>query len=77
MFGLFRRFFWLVFGFALGVALVVGGDAPARKLVAQAYAPADVVDRWSDNVRSAVSEWPDCDAHPSREVELKSVASSA
>jgi hypothetical protein len=51
----FKRLFWLVVGFALGLA---SSWAVARRLrrVAERFAPTDVVDRWSDNVRSAVSE---------------------
>jgi hypothetical protein len=52
---LFKRLFWLLFGFALGVG---SSWAVTRRLrrIAERYAPADVVDRWSETVRSAVSE---------------------
>jgi hypothetical protein len=51
----FKRLFWLIVGFALGLA---SSWAVTRRLrrMAERFAPADVVDRWSDNVRSAVSE---------------------
>jgi hypothetical protein len=51
----FKRLFWLLVGFALGVG---SSWAVTRRLrrIAERFAPADVVDRWSDNVRSAVSE---------------------
>ena len=67
MFGLFRRFFWLVFGFALGVMSSWAVTRRVRRIV-QRLAPADVVDRWSDNVKSAVSEGRT--AMRTREVEL-------
>jgi hypothetical protein len=69
MFGLFRRFFWLVFGFALGVASSWAVTRRVRRVV-QRLTPADVVDRWSDNVKSAVSEGRT--AMRTREVELNS-----
>jgi len=52
---MFRRFFWLILGFALGIG---SSWAVTRRLrrIAERYAPADVVDRWSETVRSAVSE---------------------
>jgi hypothetical protein len=52
---LFKRLFWLVLGFALGVG---SSWAVTRRLrrIAVRYAPADVVDRWSETVRSAVTE---------------------
>ena len=52
---LFKRFFWLVLGFALGVGSSWAVTRRVRR-IAERYAPADVVDRWSDTVRSAVSE---------------------
>jgi hypothetical protein len=65
----FKRLFWLIVGFALGIG---SSWAITRRLrrIAQRLAPADVVDRWSDNVRSAVSEGRT--AMRSREVELNS-----
>ena len=52
---MFKRFFWLLIGFALGIG---SSWAVTRRLrrIAQRFAPADVVDRWSDTVRSAVTE---------------------
>jgi hypothetical protein len=51
----FKRLFWLIVGFTLGIA---SSWAVTRRLrrIAERFAPADVVDRWSDNVRDAVSE---------------------
>jgi hypothetical protein len=51
----FKRVFWLLVGFALGVG---SSWAVTRRLrrIAERFAPADVVDRWSDSVRSAVAE---------------------
>jgi hypothetical protein len=69
VFGLFRRFFWLVLGFALGVTSSWAVTRRVRRML-QRLAPADVVDRWSDNVKSAVAEGRD--AMRSREVELNS-----
>jgi len=51
----FKRLFWLVVGFACGIASSWAVTRRLRRVV-QRLAPADVVDRWSDNVRSAVSE---------------------
>jgi hypothetical protein len=51
----FKRLFWLLFGFALGVGSSWAVTRRVRR-IAERLAPADVVDRWSDNVRSAVSE---------------------
>jgi hypothetical protein len=51
----FKRLFWLVVGFSLGLASSWAVTRRLRRL-AERFAPADVVDRWSDNVRSAVSE---------------------
>ena len=67
MFRLFRKFVWLVLGFTLGVMSSWAVTRRVRRVV-QRLAPADVVDRWSDNVKSAVSEGRV--AMRSREVEL-------
>ena len=67
MFRLFRKFVWLVLGFALGVMSSWAVTRRVRRVV-QRLAPAGVVDRWSDNVKSAVSEGRS--AMRSREVEL-------
>ncbi len=63
-----KRLFWLLFGFLLGVT---SSWALTRRVkrVAQRYAPADVVDRWSGTMRAAVSEGRD--AMRERESELK------
>jgi hypothetical protein len=50
-----KRLFWLLVGFALGVGSSWAVTRRVRR-IAERLAPADVVDRWSDNVRSAVSE---------------------
>jgi hypothetical protein len=65
---MFRRLFWLLLGFALGLW---SSWTVTRRLrnVAARYAPADVVDRWSGNVRAAVTEGRD--AMRTREAELK------
>jgi hypothetical protein len=65
----FKRLFWLIVGFALGIGSSWAVTRRLRRIV-QRLAPADVVDRWSDNVRSAVSEGRN--AMRSREVELNS-----
>jgi hypothetical protein len=65
----FKRLFWLIVGFALGIGSSWAVTRRLRRIV-QRLAPADVVDRWSDNVRSAVSEGRT--AMRTREVELKS-----
>ena len=66
---MFKRLFWLVVGFALGLG---SSWAVTRRLrrIARRLAPPDVVERWSGNVRSAVSEGRT--AMRAREVELKS-----
>ena len=66
---MFKRLFWLVVGFALGIGSSWAVTRRLRRIV-QRLAPADVVDRWSDNVRSAVSEGRN--AMRTREVELNS-----
>ena len=55
MFGLFRRFFWLVAGFALGVVASWGVTRRVRR-VARRYVPSEVRNRWSANMRAAVAE---------------------
>lgn len=52
---MFRRFFWLILGFALGIFSSWTLTRRLRRVAAR-YAPSDVVDRWSDNVRAAVTE---------------------
>jgi hypothetical protein len=65
----FKRLFWLLVGFALGVG---SSWVVTRRLrrIAERFAPADVVDRWSGNVRYAVSEGRS--AMRTRETELNS-----
>jgi len=65
----FKRLFWLIVGFALGIGSSWAVTRRLRRIV-QRLAPADVVDRWSDNVRSAVSEGRN--AMRTKEVELNS-----
>jgi hypothetical protein len=65
----FKRLFWLIVGFALGIGSSWAVTRRLRRIV-QRLAPADVVDRWSDSVRSAVSEGRN--AMRTREVELNS-----
>ena len=50
-----KRAVWLVIGFVLGIGSSWTVMRRVRR-VAYRLAPADVVDRWSDNVKSAVSE---------------------
>ncbi len=66
---MFKRLFWLLVGFALGLGSSWAVTRRLRRMV-QRLAPPDVVDRWSDNVRSAVAEGKT--AMRTREVELKS-----
>ena len=66
---MFKRLFWLIVGFALGIGSSWAVTRRMRRL-AQRFVPTEVVDRWSDNVRSAVSEGRD--AMRTREVELNS-----
>jgi hypothetical protein len=65
---MFRRLFWLTLGFALGVGSSWTITRRLRRVAAR-YAPADVVDRWSGNVRAAVTEGRA--AMHTREAELK------
>jgi hypothetical protein len=64
----FKRLFWLVVGFLVGLG---SSWAITRKMrrVAARYAPTDVVDRWGDTVRAAVDEGRA--TMRSREAELK------
>jgi len=52
---MFKRFFWLLFGFALGIGSSWAVNRRLRRL-AERYAPADVVYRWSETLRSDVIE---------------------
>jgi hypothetical protein len=67
-FWVFRRMFWLVAGFAIGIATSYAATRRLRR-VAERYVPAEVVDRWSGNMRAAVSEGRE--AMKARETELK------
>jgi sensor histidine kinase regulating citrate/malate metabolism len=53
-----KRLVWLVFGFLLGVGSSWTLMRRVRR-VAVRLAPADVVDRWSESVKAAVSEGRD------------------
>ena len=66
---MFKRLFWLVVGFGLGIGSSWAVTRRVRRL-AQRFVPADVVDRWGDNLRSAVSEGRS--AMRTREIELNS-----
>ena len=66
---MFKRLFWLIIGFALGIGSSWAVTRRLRRAV-QRFAPVDVVDRWSGNVRSAVSEGRT--AMRTRETELNS-----
>jgi hypothetical protein len=59
---------WLVIGFLLGLGSSWTVMRRVRR-VAVRLAPADVVDRWSDNVRAAVNEGRD--AMRAREASFK------
>ncbi|HET9728571.1 MAG TPA: hypothetical protein VFR41_04070 [Acidimicrobiia bacterium] len=53
-----KRLFWLTVGFTLGIGSSWTIMRRVRRVAAR-FAPADVVDRWSTNVRAAVSEGRD------------------
>ena len=65
---MFKRLFWLVVGFVLGLGSSWAVMRRVRR-VATRYVPAEVVDRWSGTVRAAVGEGRA--AMRSREAELK------
>ena len=67
-FRMFRRLFVLGFGFVLGWVSSVALTRQMRR-VAQRYAPAEMRDRFRDNMRAAVDEGRD--AMRVREAELK------
>jgi hypothetical protein len=52
---MFKRLFWLLIGFALGLASSWTITRRLRR-TAQRYVPAEVVDRWGGNVRAAFDE---------------------
>jgi hypothetical protein len=64
----FKRLFWLVVGFVLGLG---SSWAVARRVrrVAARYVPAEVVERWGGTVRAAVDEGRE--AMRAREEELQ------
>jgi hypothetical protein len=55
VFKLFRRFIWLVLGFAAGWASSWAVTRRMRRTVAR-YVPSEVRERWSGNMRAAVDE---------------------
>ena len=65
---MFKRLFWLVVGFALGLGSSWALTRKVRR-VATRYAPTEVVDRWGGTMRAAVDEGRA--AMRSREAELK------
>jgi hypothetical protein len=64
----FKRLFWLVVGFVLGLGSSWAVTRRLRRIAAR-YAPAEVVDRWGSSFRAAVAEGRD--AMRAREAELK------
>ncbi len=68
MFKLFRRFTWLILGFALGWASSFAVTRRMRRAV-ERYVPSEVRDRWGGNMRAAVDEGRA--AMRAREAELK------
>ncbi|MDQ1476323.1 MAG: hypothetical protein QOE62_1552 [Actinomycetota bacterium] len=69
-----KRILWLIIGFLLGVGSSWTLIRRVRR-VAVRFAPPDVVDRWSDSVRAAVSEGRD--AMRAREASLKGSSARA
>ena len=69
-----KRLVWLIIGFLLGLGSSWTLMRRVRR-VAVRLAPADVVDRWSDNVRAAVNEGRD--AMRAREASFKAAPSAA
>ena len=65
---MFKRLFWLVVGFALGLGSSWALTRKLRRMAAR-YAPTEVADRWSGTMRAAVDEGRA--AMRSREAELK------
>jgi hypothetical protein len=66
-----KRLVWLIVGFLIGVGSSWTLMRRVRR-VAVRLAPADVVDRWSDNVRAAMNEGRD--AMRAREASFKRVS---
>ena len=64
-----KRLVWLDHRLPARARVVVGDHAPACAGSRVGYVPAEVVDRWSGNVRAAVNEGRD--AMRAREAELK------
>jgi hypothetical protein len=73
VFKLFRRFFWLLLGFAAGWASSRAVTRRMRRTVAR-YVPSEVRERWSGNMRAAVDEGRA--AMRAREAELKGARSA-
>ena len=67
-----KRLVWLIIGFALGLGSSWTVMRRVRR-VAVRLAPADVVDRWGDNMRAAVNEGRD--AMRAREATFKGSSS--
>ena len=65
---MFKRLFWLVVGFLVGLGSSWAITRKLRRMAAR-YAPTEVVDRWGGTVRAAVDEGRT--AMRSREAELK------
>ena len=65
MLKMFRRFFWLVLGFVLGLSSSWAFSRRVRR-VAQRYVPAEVADRWSGTMRAAVMVEPETTLRSSR-----------
>ena len=74
MFKLFRRFFWLVLGFALGCGSSWALTRRVRR-VTRRFVPSGVRERVRENVRTAVSEGRD--AMRAREAELRGNVTAA
>ena len=65
---MFKRLFWLVVGFTLGLGSSWALTRKLRRMAAR-YAPTEVADRWGGTMRAAVDEGRA--AMRSREAELK------
>jgi hypothetical protein len=74
VFKMFRRFLWLIVGFALGASSSWAVTRRFRR-AARRYVPSQVRDRWSENVRAAMHEGRR--AMRTREAELKGTGAPA
>ena len=63
-----KRLRWLIIGFTLGLGSSWALMRRIRRM-AERYVPAEVADRWNNNVKAAVTEGRD--AMRTREAELK------